>query len=120
MRTWLLAALALLVCPAPPAGGHAFLDHAEPRVGSTVEAPPTVTLVFTEPIEAAFSRLDLADAKGGKVEVGPARHPSPDRLEVALPSLPPGEYTVHWAVVSIDTHPTEGRFTFSVKEPRRG
>ena len=116
-RTWPLAAALFLWTV--PAAGHAFLDHADPRVGSTVEAPGAVTLFFTEPIEAAFSRLEVADAKGKKVESGPPRHPSPDRLEVTLPTLPPGEYTVRWAVVSIDTHATEGSFTFSVKEPRR-
>jgi hypothetical protein len=36
-------------------------------------------------------------------------------LRLALPPLAPGEYTVRWAVVSVDTHPTEGTFTFSVK-----
>ena len=116
-RAWLLAGVFLL--RTAPAGGHAFLDHAEPRVGSKVEAPSAVTLFFTEPIEAAFSRLEVADATGKKVESGLPAHPRPDRLEVTLPALPAGEYTVHWAVVSVDTHPTEGSFTFSVKEPRR-
>jgi copper resistance protein C len=114
---WLLGALLLLRTALAPA--HAFLDHAEPRVGSTVDAPSGVTLFFTEPIEFAFSRLEVADATGRKVETGPPEQPGPDRLAVTLPTLSPGEYTVRWAVVSVDTHSTEGRFTFSVKEPRR-
>ena len=118
MRAWLIAA-ALLVWTIPPAGAHAYLDHAEPRVGSTVEAPAAVTHFFTEPIEATFSRLALEDEKGKKIDVGPPRHPGPDHLQVTLPALPPGEYTVRWAVVSVDTHPTEGSFTFTVKERRR-
>ena len=35
-------------------------------------------------------------------------------LQIGLKSLPPGTYTVSWHVVSVDTHPTEGTFTFEV------
>jgi copper resistance protein C len=122
MRRILVAALlgCLALQRAQRAGAHAFLDHAEPRVGTTVaSAPPAVTLFFTEPIEPAFSRVEVQDASGKDVDAGPPRHPAPDRLEVPLPPLAAGEYTVHWSVVSVDTHPTEGRYTFSVKEPGR-
>ena len=117
---YVVLALGVLLLRAPPAAAHAFLDHAEPRVGSTVDASPsTVTLFFTEPVEPAFSRVELDDGGGKKVATDGVRHPAPDRLELPLPSLPAGEYTVHWAVVSIDTHPTEGRFTFSVRAAGR-
>jgi methionine-rich copper-binding protein CopC len=96
---------------------HAFLQHAEPRVGSTVSAPAAVTLFFTEPVEEAFSRIEVRDEHGATVPTGALQHPAPDRLTVSLPSLRPGTYTVHWAVVSVDTHPTEGSFEVSVKEP---
>jgi len=98
---------------------HAFLDHAEPRVGSSVErSPPAVTLFFTEPVEPAFSRIEIEGEGGKKLATEAIRHPAPDRLELPLPPLAAGEYTVRWAVVSVDTHPTEGRFTFSVKGGR--
>ena len=110
----LLAALPLL--RPPPARAHAFLDHAEPRVGSTVErSPPALTLEFTEPVEEAFSRVEVLDPGGKRLETAATEHPTPATLRVPLPPLAPGEYTVRWAVVSVDTHPTEGSFTFSVK-----
>jgi copper resistance protein C len=112
----LLGGLSLLRPPA--AGAHAFLDHAEPRVGSTVTSPSAVTLFFTEPIEPAFSHLEVLDREGKRVTTEPPTHPRPDQLQMALPALASGEYTVHWAVVSVDTHPTEGSFTFSVKAAR--
>jgi methionine-rich copper-binding protein CopC len=116
----LVLALGVLLLGAPPAAAHAFLDHAEPRVGSTVDASPsTVTLFFTEPVEPAFSRVEVDDGDGKKLATEAVRHPAPDRLELPLPALPAGEYTVHWAVVSVDTHPTEGRFTFSVRAAGR-
>jgi methionine-rich copper-binding protein CopC len=111
-----LAALAVAaVLRAPPAAAHAFLDHADPRVGSTVAAPAAVTLTFTEPVEEAFSHVELLDAGGNKVDTAALEHPAPATLRVSVPALAPGEYTVRWAVVSVDTHPTEGKFTFSVK-----
>jgi len=109
----------LLFLRPPPIHAHAFLDHAEPRVGSSVDSPPSaVQLRFTEPIEPAFCRLEVIDAAGKRVDTPAPEHPAPDALRVTLPSLAPGEYTVRWAVVSVDTHPTEGSFTFSVKTPR--
>ena len=110
--------LATLLARPGPARAHAFLDHAEPRVGSTVSSPPALlTLVFTEPIEAAFSRVEVADASGKRIATGPLEHPAPATITVSLPGLAPGSYTVTWAVVSVDTHPTEGHFVFVVKGP---
>jgi len=109
-----VAALSLL--PAPPAHGHAFLEHAEPRVGSTVDPPPpSLTLTFTEGIEAAFSKVELTDASGRRIETGPLEHPTSNVITVSLPGLAPGSDQVNWAVVSVDTHPTDGHFTFTVK-----
>ena len=110
--------LGLLFLRPPPIHSHAFLDHAEPRVGSSVDAPPSLQLRFTEPIEPAFCRLEVMDPAGKRVDTSKPEHPAPDALRVTLPPLAPGEYTVRWAVVSVDTHPTEGSFTFSVKKPR--
>ena len=106
-----------LMVPAP-AGAHAFLDHSDPKVGSTVSAsPPALTLVFTEGVEPAFSRIEVTDEAGAALEAKQAEHPQTDTLRVALPSLKPGTYKVHWSVVSVDTHATEGTFRFSVKAP---
>ena len=35
-------------------------------------------------------------------------------VPIAKP-LVPGEYTVHWQAVSVDTHHTQGNFQFTVK-----
>jgi len=110
------AVVALLLLGVPRARGHAFLEHAEPRVGSTVAAPPAaITLTFTEGIEPDFSKVELTDASGKRVETGALEHPESNVLTVSLPGLVPGSYTVNWAVVSVDTHSTDGHFTFTVK-----
>ena len=102
---------------APSVWAHAFLDHASPAVGSSVPAsPPVVTLWFTQDLEPAFSGVTVTDEAGQRVDLGKAQIPqgSPDELQIGLKPLPPGTYTVSWHVVSVDTHPTEGTFTFEV------
>ncbi len=112
--------LVLMVASGSVAFPHAFLDHADPRVGSTVDtSPPALRLFFTEAVEPAFSRVEVDATSGKKLATGPPEHPEPTMLRLPLPLLPAGEYTVRWAVVSVDTHPTEGSFTFSVKEAQR-
>ena len=115
--TLVLVAVALAIGAAPSAWAHAFLDHASPAVGSSVPAsPPVVTLWFTQDLEPAFSGVTVTDEAGQRVDLGKAQIPqgSPDELQIGLKPLPPGTYTVSWHVVSVDTHPTEGTFTFEV------
>ena len=107
----------MLALAAVPASAHAFLDHASPAVGSAVPgAPGAVTLWFTQDLEPAFSSITVSDAAGQRVDLGNATIPAgqPAVLQVGLKPLPPGTYTVRWHVVSVDTHPTQGTFTFQV------
>jgi methionine-rich copper-binding protein CopC len=112
-----LTAGAVVMGTAQPARPHAFLDHASPAVGSSVPAsPPVVTLWFTQDLEPAFSDVTVTNEAGQRVDLGSARIPqgSPAELQIGLKQLPPGTYLVSWHVVSVDTHPTEGTFTFEV------
>ena len=96
------------------ASAHAFLDHASPRVGSTVHGSPAdVRLWFTQELEPAFSTLSVQDAAGKRVDKGDAKV-AQDTMQVSLPTLAPGRYTVKWRALSVDTHVTEGDFTFEV------
>jgi methionine-rich copper-binding protein CopC len=101
---------------AASAGAHAFLDHAAPRVGSTVQASPAeVKLWFTQELEPAFSTLSVADASGRRVDKRDVKLEGDGTvLRVSLPALEPGRYKVTWRVLSVDTHVTEGDFTFEV------
>jgi copper resistance protein C len=99
------------------AGAHAFLDHAMPAVGSAIHGSPAqVRLWFTQELEPAFSTVQVQDRNGKRVDkqdkhVDPA---NPTLLQVTLPQLAPGRYRVMWRVLSVDTHVTEGDFTFDV------
>ena len=112
----IIALVALFITSASPALAHAALDHAAPRVGSTVaQAPKEVVLWFTEKLEPAFSSIEVRNAQGTSVNAGKAAIGS-DRtqLRVPLKPLPAGTYKVIWQVLSVDTHRTQGNFTFRV------
>jgi len=116
MRTILtLTAAACLTGHA--AFAHAFLDHAVPAVGSEVAVPPpALLLTYTEPVEPLFSTVKVTDSHGAAEDQGkPVTRDGGRTLVVNLKTLPPGEYHVEWHVTSVDTHKTEGHFTFTVK-----
>ena len=113
-----VVALAALLLGASAAWGHAFLDRAEPRVGSTVKSPPSqVRVWFNQDLEPAFSTLEVVNERGDRVDQGPAKADAanPVLLQVPLKPLRPGTYRVKWRVLSVDTHVTEGDFTFRVE-----
>ncbi|PNG26364.1 copper homeostasis periplasmic binding protein CopC [Methylocella silvestris] len=115
--------LGLVLClglgvAATNAHAHAFLDKATPPVGGTVSTAPTeIRLVFSEPIVPQFSGLSLTTAGGASVATGKPTQPPGDKAVLITPianALAPGAYQVKWHAVSVDTHRTQGSFTFSV------
>jgi methionine-rich copper-binding protein CopC len=109
-----VTSILLSVLASTVAEAHAFLDHAEPRVGSTVPtAPRELALFFAQNLEPAFSSVEVSDANGKRVDLGKPSI-SASVMRVGLKPLPPGTYRVRWQVLSVDTHTTEGSFTFRV------
>jgi methionine-rich copper-binding protein CopC len=76
-------------------------------------------LVFSESIEPAFSFIHVTDGAAARVDRDDLHlepH-QPTRLAIGLQRLPPGAYRVEWKVTSVDTHKTQGIFTFRVIAP---
>ncbi len=110
----LIASVLLAVLGNAAADAHASLDHANPLAGSTVaSAPSEVSLTFTDKLEPTFSSVQVTDANGARVDQGKPQI-SGNTMRVGLKSLAAGSYRVRWHVLSVDTHRTEGSFTFSV------
>ena len=107
------AALTLLIAT-DEAIAHAMLEHAEPRVGNTVASPPhEVTLYFTQKLEPAFSTITVTNAAGQRIDSGKTRV-SGSQMSISLKPGGSGTYHVNWRVLSVDTHTTDGNFTFQV------
>jgi methionine-rich copper-binding protein CopC len=112
-KTLLAGALAL--ASVGTAHAHAQLQSADPRVGSTVSAAPSVlTLNFSEGVEPAFSSVQVTDSAGRRVDAGRLRV-NGQQVQVPLRALGPGQYNVRWRVLSVDTHTTQGSFGFEVR-----
>jgi methionine-rich copper-binding protein CopC len=112
-----ISALALLLGAVTGGSAHAVLERAEPRSGSTVRtAPAEVRLWFTENLEPAFSTIRVLDTRGQRVDRADGRvdTATSSLLRVSLPPLAAGAYRVIWRVVSVDTHVTQGDFTFAI------
>ena len=118
MRKYLTLIIVLLVTSGS-AIGHAFLDHADPKVGAEVRnAPSEIKVWFTEEIEPQFSSLQVFNASGSQIDNRDAHVDAkdPKLLIVSVPKLEAGEFKVVWSVVASDTHRTHGDFKFTVKK----
>jgi copper transport protein len=112
-----LAVVLIALAAAPSAFAHAILQQSTPENGSVVRtSPAAVTLRFNEAVETAFGSIRIYDCGGGRVDAGKITRPNERSVAVAVgKKLPAGTYTVTWRVISADSHPVAGAFTFSVK-----
>jgi methionine-rich copper-binding protein CopC len=116
--TIILGAAFACALAATSAFAHAFLDHAVPGVGATVSGSPSeLKPTFSQSLAPAFASVQIATEGGAPVPAGKATPDpaDPATLHVRLGQpLKPGAYKVTWHVVSVDTHRTEGTYTFKV------
>ncbi|MFJ9666632.1 copper resistance protein CopC [Streptomyces sp. NPDC101219] len=115
------ALILLLLGSASPAGAHAALRGSDPEDGSVVETvPDQVTLTFTESVALMDDSFRVYGPDNRRVHVEEPRH-ADGRSDTALVDLPDkladGTYTIAWRVISADSHPASGAFTFSIGEP---
>ncbi|KPI21805.1 copper resistance protein CopC [Actinobacteria bacterium OK074] len=115
----LFAAAGLLLGTAAPASAHAALTGSDPLQGTVAaKAPTQVSLTFSEKVTLADDSLKVLDPKGKRVDTGNPGNLTGTTYGVPLRSgLAKGTYTVSWHVVSADSHPVAGAFTFSIGAP---
>jgi copper transport protein len=112
----------LLFGGAGPASAHAALRSTDPDDGTVLKsAPGYITLTFTESVGLLDDSFRVLSPKNERVRTGEAEH-APGRSDTARVSLPAsalgeGTFTVAWRVVSEDSHPVSGAFTFSIGKP---
>ncbi|MBL7495363.1 copper resistance protein CopC [Frankia sp. CNm7] len=113
------AVVALLGGASSPAWAHAVLERATPAGGTAVDtAPASVTLGFSESVQAGAGSIKVVDARGTRVDTGRARggERSSEVTVDLKPGLPNGTYLVSWRVVSADSHPIAGGYAFGIGE----
>jgi methionine-rich copper-binding protein CopC len=116
LATSISLALALTLSPMRVAFAHSFPEEQHPAAGEKLGSSPNeIRIKFDAPIEKLFAKLQVVDSSGKDYAVG-APQISSDGIELTekVEAMKPGEYTVRWAVVCIDTHHTEGSYSFTI------
>ena len=98
---------------------HAALASTFPAEGSVVpKQPEQVSATFDEPIHMTATSLEVYSPEGDRADDGDTTLANPEEIAVTLlPGLGNGTYTAVWHVISDDTHPVSGEFTFSIGAP---
>ncbi|MEU9364944.1 copper resistance protein CopC [Streptomyces avermitilis] len=114
-----LAVAGALLAGAAPVSAHAALTGSDPAQGAVVDkAPAQVSLTFSEKVALSDGSVRVLDPSGKRVDTGKASNLSGATYGVKLHSgLPDGTFTVSYQVVSADSHPVAGAFTFSIGAP---
>ncbi|MFH9086944.1 copper resistance CopC/CopD family protein [Streptomyces sp. NPDC017673] len=116
-----IAVTGALLAGAGPASAHAALTGSDPAQGVVVDKAPTqVSLTFSEKVALNDDSLRVLDPKGKPVQTGSPANVSGTTYTVRLKGgLADGTYTVTYQVVSADSHPVAGAYTFSIGAPSR-
>ncbi|GGM22094.1 hypothetical protein GCM10011608_03560 [Micromonospora sonchi] len=114
----LVTIVALLLAPASPATAHAVLNSSSPTASSVVPAAPAeVVLTFSESVRKVPDKIRVIAPDGSRADRGePVFTDSVVNIPVD-PSGPNGTYLVTYRVISADSHPVSGAFTYSVGAP---
>jgi copper transport protein len=111
-----LAAI-FVIAAAAPAWAHATLVSTDPALdGVTATAPSQLSLTYSENVEVSFGAVRIYTCDGKRVTTGAPRHsPATGRtVLVSVPKLADGVYIVSWRVISADSHPVQGTYSFRV------
>ncbi len=115
-RAFAVLALAggMVLLVASPAFAHAELLESNPAPGAVlVSSPANITLNFTESVRADNGGIRVFDTDGERVDKGGTKT-SGATVRLPVPKLDDGSYIVTWRVISSDSHPIQGAFTFQV------
>jgi copper transport protein len=122
-RVWtLLAAFVLGLLGAPivaaPASAHAELVSTSPARAEIVQGPPPsqVVLTFSQGVTPVAGKVHVVAPDGSRADIG---EPSVRGNDLIIPLRDEGlrgTYLVSYRVISADSHPVAGAFTYSYLE----
>jgi copper transport protein len=114
----LLGALAILVLPAAPASAHAELEQTAPVAGTVLDQlPGEVTLTFSEQVRLVADKIKIIAPDGTRADTGKPAVRDQELVIPVKPGGPRGTYTVSYRVISADSHPVSGGYSFSFGQP---
>ena len=120
---FMVVTLTVLFALAAPAFAHAVLEDSTPSAQSSLNtSPKAVVLDFSERVDVRDNGVQVIDGHDNTIDTGAPVHPGGNSKSVSvnLPKLTKGLYTVVWRVVSADSHPIQGAFTFGYRVDASG
>jgi len=113
-----LAFVCVLAAPATPASAHAGLIGASPAQNSIVApAPAQVVLTWTEGVTPVTGKVHVIAPDGSRADTGQIRTQGTQLIIPLKPNGANGTYLVSYRVISADSHPVGGAYTYSVGAP---
>jgi hypothetical protein len=112
----LCLSIAVLLCIALPAFGHAVLVSATPNFKEVMAGPDVrINLRFNARIDGKRSSLILVTPKGEQRTLAISETTSPDSLGSEATGLAGGAYVLRWQVLAADGHISRGEVAFRVQ-----
>lgn len=110
------AALLCSLFAASSALAHAHLKSQTPAADSTVSAPAELSLIFSEGVEAEFCKVTIKHDGADVLVKSVITQAGDKKTLIVTPAVPltAGEYKVEWHAMSVDTHKSEGAYSFTV------
>jgi copper transport protein len=116
-----LGLLGVILAPPSAASAHAALVRTSPAQNTTVGAAPSdVVLTFSEAVNPVAGKVHIVGPDGSRAERGDARAYGAEVRIPMNPDSPKGTYLVTYRVISADSHPIGGGYTFNVIAPSPG
>ncbi|MGX7675585.1 copper resistance CopC/CopD family protein [Plantactinospora sp. DSM 117369] len=112
----LFGAVAVLLGPARPAAAHAAVVGTVPQQQAVLGFSPTeVTITFSEPVTLVPGRAQVLAPDGKRINSAEATvRDATLRIPIRVADRPLGTYLVSYRVISADSHPVAGSYTFAV------
>ena len=110
------SALVALMAGASTAFAHAHLEQVTPAADSSASDVKVLRLQFSEGVEQAFSKVAVSH-DGAPVALSSVKtEPADKKVLIVTPEQPlaSGQYEVKWNAVSVDTHKSNGEYSFTV------
>jgi copper resistance protein C len=116
--TPIILAIAFAALTAVPVLAHADLVTSDPADKAVLAEPPTtVTLTFSEGLDASKSSFNVIGSDGTVLGTGKAGQDGATDMTLGGLALVPGAYGIKWTSVAEDGHVERGTLSFNVAEP---
>lgn len=97
---------------------HVHMDKSQPAKSEILtSAPAVVQLWFSGVVSAEWSKIEVTNIKGDRVDNGAVSNidNDPKSLQINLKPIGTGSYEIKWSAVANDGHRIKGSSPFSVK-----